>query len=1507
MSARPRLRHRAGPALLAATALLATVAATPVHAATGEEPEGPVDAGIVVHKVENMPEDFFAGVDISSVLSLEESGVVFRDASGEPADVFEVLADAGVNSVRVRVWNDPFDAEGRGYGGGNVDTDRAVEIGERATAAGMSLLVDYHYSDFWADPGKQTVPKAWADFSAADKAVAAGAFTEQSLGEFRAAGVDVAMVQVGNETNNGVAGVTAWPERAAIFQAGSQAVRTVFPEALVAVHFTNPERAGNYATIAAELDRLGVDYDVFASSYYPFWHGTPENLTSVLAHVATTYDKKVMVAETSWVRALEDGDGHPNVIRTDQTAYPVSVQGQATAVRDVIQAVADVPGGAGIGVYYWEPAWLPVGPPDQLEANKLLWEQHGSGWATSYAGPYDPTGDTAANFGGSAWENQALFDYQGTPEESLNVFAYARTGATAPREVVSVEQPSVTVTAGEAVVLPDTVAVTYNTGETEEVAVTWSGAQDWIRGAGTYAVSGTTSAGPTTATVTVQAQNYVVNPSFESGAAPWTISGTGAAVTGDDPFDGSRSLHFWDGSAYTFNVTQTLTGVPVGDYVLSAHAQGDAMGGSLTLQATTDTTASALFALSGWRQWTNPQVPVTVGQDGTVVVRIAANLPAGAWGTIDQVVLGTVAESPADRSALEAVLAEAGEVQRVLYTADSLGRLDTAAEIGAVVMAGSTPSRDDVDAAVALVREAIDALQEKPGPVLSYSFDDVATTGATDAVKNRTSIPNAAGEPGTVRGRGAALVPGPTGTDTDTALSLPGGESCTPGNGNGNPGGSGKGRGNGATTCAHVLLAPELLGPDTSDVTIAGWVRWAGATTCTSPFALGSDGDDQLLYTTQCGDTHYGAVHQSGIGEARAEGTGPLSTDVWTHVSVVLDGETSISTYVDGVEVARTATVATAQAALGTATAAGYLGRSLSATGAFWDGALDDVRVYDRALAEEELAHLAAPVLTALVTRDAAVDLGDVSAVTADLTLPVSGPNGSTITWISDQPGIVSAAGEVTRPAPGADAVVLLTPTAARSGISVVGDPVAVTVTAWEEGAGGAEVADQLVAALTESPTFAGDILGSITLPESGLDVPAVEDLYLADQATITWTSSHPELISDTDAGTAPDVVKMGSVDRPQADTEVVLTAMVAVPGVEDREVTFPVTVKADPGFDPAALEAYTFAYFVGDQTAAGEEIYFALSEGNDALHWSYLNANQPVLSSDQGEKGLRDPFIMRSAEGDRFFMLATDLSIYNRGGDWNGTLQNGSQHIEVWESTDLVSWGEQRHVEVNLPTAGMTWAPEAFYDETIDAYVVFWSSMLYTDETRTVTDGKDLQMLYSTTRDFRTFTDPQPWFSSSDVPELAPNTAVLDSTVVKEGDTYYRFTKSLEAEGCPSGDIIGERSTSLRATGASGEWTVFDRCIGRTAGTPEVEGPTVFPANAGDVNGNAYYLFVDDFRGEGYLPLLTDSLQGDVTWTKPDASQYTLPSNPRHGTVMGITAEERDRLAAAWGTTPVG
>ena len=424
-----RKRSSALAAALAAALLLSACAgASPAREKT-ETPAASPDS-LSVKEAEDLPADFILGMDVSSVLAEERSGVVYRGFDGGEQDLFATLAQCGVNTIRVRVWNDPCDAQGRGYGGGNCDVAAAAEIGRRAAEQGLRLLVDFHYSDFWADPGKQFAPKAWAGMPLGEKTAALYAFTKESLETIRAAGAEIAMVQLGNETNGGLAGETRWSYIAALMAAGSRAVRETCPEALVAVHFTNPEKSGSCAWYASQLASRGLDYDVFALSYYPYWHGTLENLASELEGVARDYGKKVMVVETSYARTGEDTDFSANTISDGSAVekpWPYTVQGQADAVRAVIDTVRAI---GGLGVVYWEGAWIAVGT-ESWEENHEKWERDGSGWASSFAAEYDPQ-DAGKYYGGCAVDNQAFFAPDGTPLESLKVFALGRAENGAP-------------------------------------------------------------------------------------------------------------------------------------------------------------------------------------------------------------------------------------------------------------------------------------------------------------------------------------------------------------------------------------------------------------------------------------------------------------------------------------------------------------------------------------------------------------------------------------------------------------------------------------------------------------------------------------------------------------------------------------------------------------------------------------------------------------------------------------------------------------------------------------------------------------------------------------------------------------------------------------------------------------------------------------------------------------------------------------------------------------------
>lgn len=339
-------------------------------------PEGPEESTIFVEPVDGISDDFYRGMDASAVLALENSGVKYYNFDGEEQDVFMTLAQAGVNYIRLRVWNDPYDENGNGYGGGNNDVATAIALGQRATKYGMKVCIDFHYSDFWADPKKQFVPKAWEGMDIEEKSDALYNFTLESLTQLLDAGVDVGMVQIGNEINNGMSGETDVANVRKLLTAGSKAVREAAAnsgkEILVAVHYTNIDDMKKLDTLLTGLQVKEIDYDIVGLSFYPYWHGTIEDLKNAIIHIRDTYGKKVYVAENAYCYTAEDGDGSANSVEgTDDLAegYSASVQGQANEVRDVCAAASEA---GAEGVFYWEGTWIPVGPADADNSN--LWE-----------------------------------------------------------------------------------------------------------------------------------------------------------------------------------------------------------------------------------------------------------------------------------------------------------------------------------------------------------------------------------------------------------------------------------------------------------------------------------------------------------------------------------------------------------------------------------------------------------------------------------------------------------------------------------------------------------------------------------------------------------------------------------------------------------------------------------------------------------------------------------------------------------------------------------------------------------------------------------------------------------------------------------------------------------------------------------------------------------------------------------------------------------------------------
>jgi hypothetical protein len=442
----------------------------------------------------------------------------------------------------------------------------------------------------------------------------------------------------------------------------------------------------------------------------------------------------------------------------------------------------------------------------------------------------------------------------------------------------------------------------------------------------------------------------------------------------------------------------------------------------------------------------------------------------------------------------------------------------------------------------------------------------------------------------------------------------------------------------------------------------------------------------------------------------------------------------------------------------------------------------------------------------------------------------------------------------------------------------------------------------------------ADDVRGNVTLPSAIASSP---------DAKVSWTSSDAGVISDRAEGSiAAGVVTRPPVGAPPAN--VTLTACIdsdANKACRD----FVLTVR--PAVKPAPLTRYGMVNFARSNSQQGQQIYMAASVGNDPTSWEAVNDGQAVLQSTKGMHGVRDPSIVRSPEGDRFYLVATDLNVGGTafgwlGWDWAQTA--ASRYIEVWESTDLQHWSEQRHVLVAPEEAGMTYAPEAIWDPSIGAYVVYWTSSMYAPGTHFTTDRNDPnrrfplarnQTLYATTRDFVTFTPPR-------VMSGRPGHGALDAVIIRDDKTgsYHRFVSDRTSTGvgltkyassCGIEDIYQERATSVLALAE--QWTMVTSCIThRAMNTTYAEAPMVVKANAGDARGAGYYLWADQkWAGspsgnpmeEQLHPYWSRDLSSG-TWTAIDWKQkpdYALALGVlRHGNVFALTEAEHAALRRA-------
>ena len=366
---------------------------------------------------------YVKGMDLSTLLELERLGAKYYDG-GEERDILDIMKDYDVDTIRLRIWNDPWGKDHESYGAGENDVPTTLEIAKRVSEKGLGVLMNFHYSDFWADPGKQIKPKAWEGMTVEELTQAVYDFTFDTMELFKKEGVNITMVQVGNELSNGLlwpegkidvdAGVGEYDNIAAFVSAGIRAVRKSNPDIPVMLHLDNGGNNELYRRWFDNYVARGEDFDLIGLSYYPFWHGTMDQLINNMNDMAERYHKDLIIAEVSMGYTMEDYKAYEKLSDSERKGYatkpslvekiefPMTKEGQADFMRTLLARLETVAEHRARGFFWWEPAWIPV---------------PGSGWATpaSLAYMHDP-GPC-----GNEWANQALFDYGGNALPTLSV------------------------------------------------------------------------------------------------------------------------------------------------------------------------------------------------------------------------------------------------------------------------------------------------------------------------------------------------------------------------------------------------------------------------------------------------------------------------------------------------------------------------------------------------------------------------------------------------------------------------------------------------------------------------------------------------------------------------------------------------------------------------------------------------------------------------------------------------------------------------------------------------------------------------------------------------------------------------------------------------------------------------------------------------------------------------------------------------------------------------------
>ncbi len=684
----------------------------------------------------------------------------------------------------------------------------------------------------------------------------------------------------------------------------------------------------------------------------------------------------------------------------------------------------------------------------------------------------------------------------------------------------------------------------------------------------------------------------------------------------------------------------------------------------------------------------------------------------------------------------------------------------------------------------------------------------------------------------------------------------------------------------GGTTESYIEI-PEGVLDGLDSVTVSTLVNWQGG------------GGAQWVYGLGQSDTHYmyytpsyvgGAMDRLGIAtnswqnESFAQSPKLANTE-WKLVTTVVNGpDETLETYIDGELVASGSTNGyTLEDIRNENGISGYIAKSFYDPDPYFGGMIADFEIYNDALPEGQINTLYSEAqrtiediggLDGLFIDIAYEQLGatdilkyneDVDHIETDLNLPTEGAYGMAISWETSHPEIISPDGKVERPSNEADnQTVTLTAIISDGKETKTKEFTFIVIKRMAD--------DLAINEATENLTVhhMDDVRGNLYLPTTA-----------EHNVEVSWESSNPDVISPA-----------GDVSRPaygEGNITVTLTANLSI-GSETATKQLEAIVQEHP----EKIEdnaAYLMTYFHGENYPDGEQIRFAYSDGNDVTEWHAINNGDPVLTSSLGEQGLRDPSIIRSPEGDKFYLLATDLKVYGTGGDWARTVREGSNSLMIWESTDLVNWSEQRMVEVSQPEAGMTWAPEVYYDHDTGEYIVYWSSFVYDSVADRYGGGSSYnRIMYAKTRDFYNFTEPQTLL------DLGHD--ILDTVAIDYNDKVYRFTKGTYfTEKELSGQEIREHIFQDVGDSFFGDFEFVKEGIGMDE-LDHGEGAEIFKSNTEE---DKFYLLIDEFgNGRGYTLFETTDI-ASADWKLSE--DINLPDRPRHGDVLSLTEEEYQRL----------